>query len=660
MNLSTCPLCDEPIRLPELQLPEETQAECPWCLERFSLAAISKQLPPLVELFDDAGMPVQSMATVGAIDGNNFAGAPPEDSHPIDAATLPFDAEEEIEVAASVDDDLTGDEESMQMGDPSAETWTEDDASPEHPFSPSDETVVFDTEVEDSKRIETLDVEPLDVETLDEDELESEFDEVGPDDIELQQDPSETHDFRIEESGPISENDYEIVAEENTVIDTAELHGGLAPMRVKSSSRRKPKKSNLRTLIGIALGPILAVPIAGIIFYLLGTDLGFWPLDGGRSSRPNVSASPPMDISHFDTEPNAEPAAVDRADLYEGSASDAPADDVPLDDAPAESAPERATDKSFATSTALRGKEEKAIGQDSGMDQSFWVPDELSESLASDVNSEEPLSIGGVPWDEADETAASLDTSELTGEALPEELQFAEGTTKQSNSQPVPDATVAMSSVSEGSLFSSPAVETLPKKDKPRRDAVVTRKRAQSELEPQAEFQTEPQRQAESEPDKKTIHVDTKLITAIADARKQLKRLEGLSDAPKSSKKYKDSLAWTYAKLADVGAISDDSAVDQVISLVEELKQSPRLNDFAAATPIWLRATNRTSNGTILIGRPGSNSNGPTITLPSGLEISVVTHSVTMPRGNKVVALGRIEQESPVVVVRLVAADTAN
>ena len=224
----------------------------------------------------------------------------------------------------------------------------------------------------------------------------------------------------------------------------------------------------------------------------------------------------------------------------------------------------------------------------------------------------------------------------------------------------MPDASVAMSSVSKGSLLSSPAVEKSPKKEKPRRDAVVTRKRAASELEPQPEPQTEPQRQADSEPVKKTIPIDTKLTKAIADARKQLKKLEGLSNSPKSSKKYKDSLAWTYAKLADVGAISDEAAVDQVISLVEELKRSPRLADFAAATPIWLRATNRTSNGTILIGRPGTNSNGPTITLPSGLEISVVTDSVAMPGGNKVVALGRIEQESPVVVVRLVAAETAN
>ena len=422
MNLCTCPRCDEPIRLPECPLPEETQAECPWCLERFSLAEISKQLPPLVELFDGAGMPIQSMATVGAIDGNHFASPPPDDPQPIDAATLPFDAEEDIEDAANVDEDPTGDEASMPMSDPSVETWTEDDASTEQPFSPSDETVVFDTEVDDSQRIETLDVE-----TFDEDELESEFDEVGPVDIESQQDPSETHDFRIEESGPISENDYEIVAEENTAIDTGELHSGLAPMRVKSSSRRKPKRSSMRTLIGIALGPILAVPIAGIIFYLLGTDLGFWPLDGGRSSRPNVSVSPPMDISHFDTKPNGDSAAADGADLSESSASDAPVDDVPLDDAAAAGVQERATDKSVATSTAKTEKEVELIGQNAGMEQSFWVPDELNESLSSDVNPEDPLSIGGVPWEEADTAAATSEISEPPGETLPEELQFAEG-----------------------------------------------------------------------------------------------------------------------------------------------------------------------------------------------------------------------------------------
>ncbi len=53
------------------------------------------------------------------------------------------------------------------------------------------------------------------------------------------------------------------------------------PTRVRARQPKK-KKSSIGTMIGVALGPVLALPLAGGILLALGRapDLGFWPFDG--------------------------------------------------------------------------------------------------------------------------------------------------------------------------------------------------------------------------------------------------------------------------------------------------------------------------------------------------------------------------------------------
>ena len=647
MNLSKCPRCDETVRLPESPLPERARAKCPWCMEMFPIAEIAEQLPPVVELFDEAGVPIGSLATVAAIPGVPFAESPSDDARTADAATLPFESDDDAD-----DEGATDSEPSVPMIDSAAETWTEDGSSTTKPFSSTEETVVFDTELEQSAPTEAADLESFDDEAgleessgneFEQGELEVEdFEEAEPGETEPPQQLPDSHDFRIEESGPISEDDYEIVSEQNTAIDAGELHGGLAPMRVKSGSRRKPKRSSARTLLGIALGPVLALPIAGIIFYLLGTDLGFWPLDGGRSSSPNVSASPPVDISHFDPKPGEDSAPAESDDLSASQASPEPVDEIP--EMPAPAGEELASVNSTESSTMPPPKDEKPIGQNSGLGQSFWVPDELNESVSSEVDTEEPLSMGSLAWKDSDASTASFDDANPSVEAAADQTDLVELADELPETTPMPEPSVTMSPVSKEKATSPPEKQSLRTKNTPRTDDFTSRKPADTGPDVQ----------------EKTIPVSTELTKAIDDARKQLKKLSEIANASKSSKQYKAALAWTYAKLADVGAMSNGSSNEEVNALVDELKQSPQLDDFAAATPIWLRATNRTSNGTILIGRPESTADGPTVTLPSGTKISVVTDSVAMPSGNKVVALGQIQQESPIVVVRLVAAVNAN
>ena len=119
-------------------------------------------------------------------------------------------------------------------------------------------------------------------------------------------------------------------------------------------------------------------------------------------------------------------------------------------------------------------------------------------------------------------------------------------------------------------------------------------------------------------------------------------------------------MAWTYASIAELGDHEQGDSPQTVTNLLSDLKKSVHLDDFGIATPQWLVTKKRKTDGVILVGRPGSNANGPTITLPSGDEISVKTDSVAMPSGDKVVALGRIVSQSPDVVVRIVAVESAN
>ena len=89
--------------------------------------------------------------------------------------------------------------------------------------------------------------------------------------------------------------------------DEAFATGDRPATSVRPKPSRKKKSSPIKTLIGVALGPVLALPLAGAILLALGRapDLGFWPFDGSyNNATQKRSAAPPSNTDSSFTNPN--------------------------------------------------------------------------------------------------------------------------------------------------------------------------------------------------------------------------------------------------------------------------------------------------------------------------------------------------------------------
>ncbi len=73
----------------------------------------------------------------------------------------------------------------------------------------------------------------------------------------------------------------------------------ISSMKVRPASKKKSKSSGIRTAIGVVLGGVASVPIAGGLLMVLGQtpDWGFWPFNGEGSSSRNAVAAPPAELS---------------------------------------------------------------------------------------------------------------------------------------------------------------------------------------------------------------------------------------------------------------------------------------------------------------------------------------------------------------------------
>ncbi len=136
-----------------------------------------------------------------------------------------------------------------------------------------------------------------------------------------------------------------VVDPEYMIQDTATP--AVAPMRVKSmpsvsgAARRKQKSSPIKTLLGFAMGAVIAVPAAASILLALdyfgfatAPNLGVWPMDGSFSksamvSQSNVSApmTMPRSAEQSDSSPEGRSLAED-LDAEPSDTSDAASDAV--------------------------------------------------------------------------------------------------------------------------------------------------------------------------------------------------------------------------------------------------------------------------------------------------------------------------------------------
>jgi len=678
MILAHCPCCRETIRLPESPLAHDIQAKCPWCLETFPVRDLLPQLPPVVKLFDHAGQPFELAELPVATAMRDEPPSAPHSRQPNE------DQQPEASAPSSEDTVLI-------------ETWTDE----QDPLMRTDAAGTDET-IDDANEFLEAHVAPHDAESLVTEEFEME-DELMMDETmeENDESTSDLHDFRITESGAISDVGYEVISSESSAIGLDEIKPDVSAMNVRATPRTATKRSPWKTLLGIAVGPLLALPIAGIIFYFLGTDLGFWPLDGGRSRAPSAfraaplgsdlrvkppsntdripkdsaQATPLPELDFFETQENDSAVALDSeladqeslfpepisaADsLMQGDGledlslpmaslvpQDAPALEIPALEAPDFEMPQDEVDA---------GAEEQSVNLDAG----FWAPPESIESLAmNDRVAKDPASRLSPPASSEDSVTAPVDQvadqetmeipDDLSAETFP--ARAATGSTDIAPPEPETelDALIIPETDAEVSADNGLAV--------PDARDVAESKVPETTAPPMPEPRTNDSVTASEEPLESESADSVPLKVAIEDARARLDSLENLSP---SSDKYKPALAWTYATVASVGDLQQGPPSARVESLLATLGTSSRLNDFAAAVPQWLATSKRTNEGVFLLGRPATNENGPCLKLDSGVEISVTSDSKLMTGSDPVIALGRIQQQTPRVIIEIVAVQLA-
>ncbi|TVP93802.1 MAG: hypothetical protein EA381_21125, partial [Planctomycetaceae bacterium] len=56
-----CPSCGDVFRIPDVPLPDQAMAACPWCGNRLPSSELRKALPPLALLVDSDGQPLTAV-----------------------------------------------------------------------------------------------------------------------------------------------------------------------------------------------------------------------------------------------------------------------------------------------------------------------------------------------------------------------------------------------------------------------------------------------------------------------------------------------------------------------------------------------------------------------------------------------------------------------
>ncbi len=360
-------------------------------------------------------------------------------------------------------------------------------------------------------------------------------------------------------------------------------------------SPRKRKGSGIGTFIGIVLGGLLSLPIAGGLLTLLGKtpDWGFWPFLGesdgtsGRVAAP-VPGRPLSDGGRFDADPATAPSLrFNQETALTQSASD-----------PAEAAANEIVGATPDDPTA-----EPAYG--SGETGSFGL-DSTPEDLADDTSSLASSDRQPIPSEEIDASLATLPDAS-TGSIEPE---GAGGD----------DETYAKMPPS-----SSPTVAS---------DAVASRRPSDNAATSAAPGQPTPEELA------------TKAVQMI----EVVSSMNLTADAsPQEQSEQRRRIGITYQTIAETAARMD-SPGDALKALAAAIVSSPLREDVRAAGWQWLKSPNRQSSGIALIGT-ATESDGATILESNAGETIPLIGDAQMADGDLVLVLGQLDESGETVRV---------
>lgn len=598
MLTCNCPRCGETIGLPTAAVPADATAQCPWCGELYPASEIIEKLPPMVELISADGQPL-FLESVGDA-----------------AAASPTLAAAPIAAAASGTDSFESSFASNAQADQLNETW--------------DDNTELTIEADGDAGFDLGGSLDSDLE-----HPEDNFDDAG-------QDGDEMMDF-------LSNSEAE-----KEPSDTA---APLMPMKVKSvpvNTYKRKKSSPIKTLIGVAMGPLVALPLAGGILLWLGKapDLGFWPFDGsfnnGSSSR--VSAAPPMAQSNPVTPlgdetqltgsemmvPAAEPS--DELDRAQQELANLGAESNPAESA--DEAPGGLDMPSLGTSLKPSSDDvenELATGE-------VEYPDDIS--VNNDVVSQDVV---------ADKVPMEMPEVELTDVAGKIESISADDTAVDTPSIDDQQAPVAQETPVAEEVM-EPAIEEVAEPDT---DAAMVAAEPAEAADPVEA--AEPVAAAETEPSDELASAaeSSEVEAAVAKANKLLASLMKFEGAEGDRRRL---LAKAYASVSAVAIESDAGDNAAVQKLLNALSRSPLVKDLGDAADLWLDYGKRPTDGVLIIGAPATNASGSAIRIPSSSgdirEVSVSGSS--LPEAEQVIALGRIVEKNDARTVELIAVQDMN
>ena len=275
MSSVGCPRCDEQFRVPDTTLPKGLRLRCPWCNEVFSLGEIGRNLPPMVQFLSDDGDVVSLQAVIGAGVGASLGAS--------DATSLPS-------AMLSAAPDLF---ERVDHDDPRTTLRMDETVRIERDnISGFDTSQLEDGQFEDGQSNERGDFDP-----------QYQADQDANADGYLQFDERNDFDDDPGFSGEPGLDDeyYDPRYEDGEIEDSVErvpVSGPVPPRplptpkslnlevdRLSARPRAKKQSSPIKSMVGIVIGGLLSIPLAGLVLTLFGQkpDWGFYPFDGKPS-----------------------------------------------------------------------------------------------------------------------------------------------------------------------------------------------------------------------------------------------------------------------------------------------------------------------------------------------------------------------------------------
>jgi hypothetical protein len=373
--------------------------------------------------------------------------------------------------------------------------------------------------------------------------------------------------------------------------DTLEESDASPLQSVSVSGNRGPRKrkgSGIGTLIGIVLGGLLSLPIAGGLLTLLGKtpDWGFWPFLGETDDASGRVAAPPpqrsvSDVGGFD--PGTRPSLRFNQESAGTQSSYDPA--------------EEAAREIVGTTTG----EPMTAPSDANGDPGSVGFESMSEDRADDTTSFASSTRHPAGSEEIDAASASPPDAANTASAEsidPEQVALDDEAP--ASSPPSPPSANADQSVASPPTLGDNAASA-----------------AQGEFTPE-----------------ELANRAVQMIRVVSST--QL----GAGATPQAQTEQRRRIALTYQTIAGAAA-GTDSPGDALKALAATIVSSPLCEDVRAAGWQWLKSPNRQSSGIALIGL--ATEGGTVLESDSGETIALLGDT-EIPDGDQVLVLGRLDQ----------------